>query len=433
MILALRYFIQKIRLLLIFMRLQHSIMTKSMLLVVAILLFQSLHGEGSGEIAKTPPMGWNSWNCFRANINESKIREMANAMVNSGMKEAGYQYVIIDDGWATKQRDSTGHIIADATKFPHGIKALADYIHSKGLKFGIYSSPGCYTCQKLMGSIGHEQMDANDYASWGVDYLKYDWCNFPSIEKEALKTPIPECRAAFELMGNCLKKTGRPIVYSVNDECDKGTNDGALPWVKRIANMHRTGDDIKNNWDRMLYCLDLTADLWEYAAPGYWNDPDMLEVGNDSKEALWNHISPLTMTLQEYKTHFIMWCMVAAPLIAGNDLRSMKPEIREILTNKALIAIDQDPLGKQGRRVRKKDELEVWMKELSGGSVAVALFNRSSNPVSMTVHWKELGIHGTRTVSDLWMHTKLGNYKNSFTAVQIKSHEARILLLSPLK
>ena len=407
-------------------------MFRIILLVVAIFIFQSLLGQGTDGIAKTPPMGWNSWNCFRSDINERKIMEMANEMVSSGMKEAGYQYLILDDGWATKQRDSAGHILADARKFPHGIKALAEYIHSKGLKFGIYSSPGCYTCQKLMGSIGHEQMDADDYASWGVDYLKYDWCNYPSIEKEALKTPIPECRAAFELMGICLKKTCRPIVYSVNDECDKGTNDGALPWVKSVANMHRTGDDIKNNWDRMLYCLDLTADLWEYAAPGYWNDPDMLEVGNDSKETLWNHISPVTMTLQEYRTHFIMWCMVAAPLIAGNDLRLMNPEIREILTNKALIAIDQDPLGKQGRRVRKKDELEVWMKELSGGSVAVALFNRSGHPVSMTIRWEELGISGARTVGDLWKQSKLGNHNKSFTAESVKSHEARMLLLSPL-
>ena len=407
-------------------------MFKSILFVAAIILFQSLYGKKPKGLASTPPMGWNSWNCFRADINEDKIKSMADAMVSSGMNEAGYQYLVIDDGWMTKKRDSLGHIVVNAQKFPHGIKAVADYVHGKGLKFGLYSSPGCYTCQKLMGSIGHEQMDADDYASWGVDYLKYDWCNFPSIEKEALKTPIPECRAAFELMGNCLRKTGRPIVYSVNDECDKGTNEGALPWVKSVANMHRTGDDIKNNWDRMLYCLDLTADLWEYAAPGYWNDPDMLEVGNEAKESLWNNIPPVTMTLQEYKSHFSMWCMVAAPLLAGNDLRSMKPEIREILTNKALIAIDQDPLGKQGRRIRKKNELEVWMKELSGGSMAVALFNRSGNPVRINVRWEELGISGARTVSDLWKHIKLGNHKKSFTAKGIKSHEARMLLLSPL-
>jgi len=406
-------------------------MFKSILLVASIFLVHSLRGEEPEEIAKTPPMGWNSWNCFRAGINEEKIKSMADAMVSSGMKEAGYRYIVIDDGWATKQRDSAGHVIADAAKFPHGIKAVADYVHSKGLKFGIYSSPGCYTCQKLMGSIGHEQLDADDYATWGVDYLKYDWCNYPSMEQEALKTPIPECRAAFELMGICLKKTGRPILYSVNDECDKGTNDGALPWVKSVANLHRTGDDIKNNWNRMLYCLDQTAELWEYAEPGYWNDPDMLEVGNESRESLWSNISPVTMNLLEYKSHFAMWCMVSAPLIAGNDLRSMRPEIREILTNRAMIAIDQDPLGKQGRRIRQKDGREVWVKELAGGRMAVALFNRSGTPVSMTVRWEELGIRGHRTVMDLWKNSKLGIRKGSVTVERVGSHEAKILLLVP--
>jgi len=400
-------------------------------LVILVTFFLTANGQESIQLAPTPPMGWNSWNCFRAAINEDKIKEMADAMVNSGMKDAGYQYIIIDDGWATKFRDSTGHILPDSKKFPNGIKAVADYVHSKGLKFGIYSSPGCFTCQKLMGSIGHEQMDADDYAAWGVDYLKYDWCNYPSKEPESLNTPIGDCRAAFELMGKCLKNTGRPIVYSVNDECNKGGNDGALPWVKTVANMHRTGDDIKNNWDRMLYCLDLTADLWEYAQPGYWNDPDMLEVGNETRESLWGKISTVTMTKTEYRSHFAMWCMVAAPLIAGNDLREMSAEIRDILTNKALIAIDQDPLGKQGRRIRKEGELEVWVKELAGDKVAVALFNRSGNLVDINVKWNEIGICGTRKVRDLWVGRDLGKFRKSYTSVKVKSHEARILLLSP--
>jgi alpha-galactosidase len=404
---------------------------KVWLSVSLLSIFILAKGQEALQLAPTPPMGWNSWNCFRAAINEDKIKAMADAMVSSGLKDAGYQYIIIDDGWATKSRDSAGHIIPDAKKFPHGIKAVADYVHSKGLKFGIYSSPGCFTCQKLMGSIGHEQMDANDYASWGVDYLKYDWCNFPSKEPESLNTPIGDCRVAFELMGKCLKNTGRPIVYSVNDECDKGGNEGALPWVKTIANMHRTGDDIKNNWERMLYCLDLTADLWEYAQPGYWNDPDMLEVGNDSRESLWGKISPVTMTVTEYRSHFAMWCMVAAPLIAGNDLRSMTPEIGNILTNKALIDVDQDPLGKQGRRIRKEGELEVWVKELAGDRVAVALFNRSGNPADINVKWNEIGICGTRKVSDLWAGRDLGKFRKSYTGVKVRSHEARILLISP--
>lgn len=406
-------------------------MYKLLLAVTILIIHLRLTAQQPNNLAMTPPMGWNSWNCFRANIDEDKIRAMADAMVSSGMKEAGYQYIVIDDGWMTKQRDSTGHIIVNPVKFPNGIKAVADYVHSRGLKFGIYSAPGCFTCQKLMGSFGHEQLDANDYAAWGVDYLKYDWCNYPSIEEEALKTPIADCRAAFERMGKCLKNTGRPILYSVNDECDKGTNDGSLPWIKTVANMHRTGDDIKNNWERMLYCLDLTADLWEFAEPGYWNDPDMLEVGNDTKESLWGKISPVTMNLQEYRSHFGMWCMVAAPLMAGNDLRGMKPEIIEILTNKALIAVDQDPLGKQGRRIRQQGELEVWMKELSGHRLAVALFNRSKDSANISVTWKELGIKGSRKVRDLWSNTELGTQQKAFTGENILSHEARILLLTP--
>jgi alpha-galactosidase len=181
----------------------------------------------------------------------------------------------------------------------------------------------------------------------------------------------------------------------------------------------------------MLYCLDLTADLWEYAQPGYWNDPDMLEVGNDSRESLWGKISPVTMTVTEYRSHFAMWCMVAAPLIAGNDLRSMTPEIGNILTNKALIDVDQDPLGKQGRRIRKEGELEVWVKELAGDRVAVALFNRSGNPADINVKWNEIGICGTRKVSDLWAGRDLGKFRKSYTGVKVRSHEARILLISP--
>lgn len=378
-------------------------------------------------------MGWNSWNCFRGDINEAKIKAMADALVSSGMKEAGYQYIIIDDGWASKQRDSEGHIIPDLEKFPNGIQAVADYVHSKGLKFGIYSSPGSFTCQKLMGSIGHEQTDANDYAAWGVDYLKYDWCNYPDKEPESLNTPIADCRAAFELMGKCLKNTGRPILYSVNDECEKGDQDRDIAWIKTVANMQRVSDDIKNNWTRMLYCLDLTADLWEHAGPGYWNDPDMLEVGNETKESLWGKISPVYMNLTEYKSHFGMWCMVAAPLIAGNDLRSMAPEIKSILTNKALIAVDQDPLGKQGKRIRQKGHLEVWVKELEGNRFAIALFNRGSIPADISVKWDEIGISGNKRVTDLWTNRDLGKFKKFYTGVKVKSHEARILLLSPVE
>ena len=219
-------------------------------------IFLQVSARKYEQLAPTPPMGWNSWNCFHTDISEEKIKAIADAMVSPGMKDAGYRYIVIDDGWMTKERDAEGHIIVDSTKFPHGIKAVADYVHSLGLKFGIYSAPGCFTCQKLMGSLGHEQTDANDYASWGVDFLKYDWCRFPRDWEAARKTSPDSCRKAFELMRKCLDNTGRPIVYSVHDKCNAEHNEkNALPWVRTIANMHRTSNDIKNNWDRMLYCL----------------------------------------------------------------------------------------------------------------------------------------------------------------------------------
>lgn len=408
-------------------------MIKLYSLLLILFILNKGYCQVKSPVAEKPPMGWNSWNCFRADISDARIRSVADVMVESGMRDAGYQYLVIDDGWMSHKRDSAGHIIPDQTKFPNGIKPVADYVHSKGLKFGLYSSPGCFTCQKLMGSLGYEQVDANDYAAWGVDYLKYDWCNYPGTEEQAIKTTIADCRSAFELMGNCLKNTGRPIVYSVNDECDNGDNKGALPWVKSVANMHRTGDDIKNNWERMLYCLDLTADLWEYAGPGYWNDPDMLEVGNESRESLWDSISPVKMTLPEYKTHFSMWCMVAAPLIAGNDLRTMPQEIKSILTNRALIAIDQDPKGKQGRRISRQDHLEIWVKELSGNRLAVALLNRGTGNASMTVTWEKLGIRGNHQVTDAWLEKESGTYNNAYTCDNILGHEAKILIIAPLK
>jgi alpha-galactosidase len=374
-------------------------------------------------------MGWNSWNSFRNDINESKIKAIADAMVKTGMKDAGYEYIILDDGWQSTERDNEGHIIVDKGKFPNGIKSVADYVHSHGLKFGIYSAPGCFTCQQLMGSIGHEQIDANDYASWGVDYLKYDWCNYPKTAVEAKQTSQDSCRAAFELMRNCLKNTGRPIVFSINDDCGKTVKENSLPWAKTVANLHRTGEDIKDNWDRMLFCLESTADLWQYAGPGYWNDPDMLEVGNTSIERVWGNISKVKMNLIEYRTHFSLWCIVAAPLIAGNDIGSMTPEIKEILTNREVIAVDQDSLGKQGERIRKEVDWEIWNKEMSGNRNAVVLLNRSNSPSEINVEWKEIGLKGKFKVRDLWKHKDLGRFKDSFTGKKIPGHGCMVLLI----
>lgn len=399
-----------------------------------------LHGPASGAIpeviAPTPPMGWNSWNCFRSNVSAEKIEAIADAMVKTGMRDAGYQYVVIDDGWMTNRRDNEGHIIVDSTKFPDGIKPVADYVHALGLKFGIYSSPGRYTCQKLMGSLGHEQTDADDYAAWGVDFLKYDQCSFKQSDNESPKTFQQRCQAAYELMGECLKRTGRSIVYSTHDKCMVSASgvaslNGDLPWIKGVSNMHRTSDDIKDNWDRMLYCLETTSMLSEYAGHGYWNDPDMLEVGNTTNEKLWGKISSRKMDLNEYRTHFSMWCMVAAPLIAGNDLRSMAPEIIKILTNREVIALDQDPLGMQGQRIVVDDggSKEVWVKKLSDNRMAVALLNKGDKPAVIQFTWKELGIKGERKLRDLWKHKNLGEFENTFKSGEIPGHGALVVLM----
>jgi alpha-galactosidase len=400
-------------------------------IMLTALILSFWHGISVAQdsIALTPPMGWASWNCFSSDISEEKIRAVADAMVTSGMKDAGYEYVNIDDGWATESRDADGHIIVDSVKFPNGIKALADYIHSLGLKFGIYSAPGCMTCAGNMGSLGYEQIDANDYASWGVDFLKYDWCEYPSNDR-VKETSEEECRNAFELMRDCLEKTGRPILYSIHERCRDLTEASDVNWAKSVANMCRTSNDIKNDWNRMLWCLESTADLWEHAGPGYWNDPDMLEVGNENKEFLWGELKKcVKMNFTEYRTHFSMWCVVAAPLLAGNDLCTMTPEITEILTNKEVIAINQDPPGRQGRRIRDDGELEVWAKELSGNRFAIALLNRSTQPADIQIDWQEIGMEGKLKVRDLWKHKNLGKFKDSFIGKNIASHEAMVLLI----
>ncbi len=321
--------------------------------VVAVLIVPSLLSAQDKGLASTPPMGWNSWNKFGCNVGEDMIRQMADGMVKSGMKDAGYQFVVIDDCWQV-ERDKSGNIVADAKRFPAGIKALADYVHSLGLKFGIYSDAGSLTCAKRPASLGHEYQDALQYAAWGVDYLKYDWCN----------TTTQDAQAAYALIRNALNATGRPIVLSI---CEWGT---AKPWLwgeKVGGNLWRTTGDISDMWQGkdkhhlgVVDILDLQDGLQSYAGPGHWNDPDMLEVGNGG------------MTTDEYRAHFSLWALLAAPLLAGNDLRDMKPEIHDILTNKEVIAVNQDPMGRQGRRVRKDGNLEVWAKQMQDGSRRLA-------------------------------------------------------------
>src|ERR1043166_1014350 len=322
-------------------------------------------------LARTPPMGWNSWNKFACDVNEQLIREMADAMVTSGMRDAGYVYLVIDDCWQI-DRDAQGNILPDPQRFPSGMKALADYVHSSGLKFGLYSDAGTLTCQKRPGSRGYEFQDARQYAAWGVDYLKYDWCS----------TSTQNAAASYAIMRDALLKAGRPIVFSI---CEWGT---AKRWLRArdVGNLWRTTSDIQDCWDcrrdwggmGFVHILDLQDGLEAYAGPGHWNDPDMLEVGNGG------------MTANEYRAHFSLWAILAAPLIAGNDLRNMAPEIKEILTNREVIAVNQDALGRQASRVWKVGDLEIWAKPLKDGGRAVLLLNRGAGEAEISVPWTVL-------------------------------------------
>jgi len=383
------------------------------LLMLGLLMSPSLLAAQDQGLASTPPMGWNSWNKFGCNVSEDLIRQMADAMVKSGMKDAGYQYIVIDDCWQV-ERDRDGNIVPDPKHFTSGIKALADYVHSRGLKFGIYSDAGSMTCAKRPGSLGHEYQDALQYAAWGVDYLKYDWCN----------TTTQDAKAAYALIRNALNASGRPIVLSM---CEWGT---AKPWLwgKSIGgNLWRTSGDISDMWQSkdkdhlgMLDILDLQVGLESYAGPGHWNDPDMLEVGNGG------------MTTDEYRAHFSLWSLLAAPLLAGNDLRDMKPEIHDILTNKEVIAVNQDPLGSEGRRVRKDGGLEVWAKQMQDGSRSVVLLNRDTSEKEITVSWEDIGYPGhlSASVRDLWRAKDLGQYKEKFSA-RVAPHSVVMVKVAP--
>jgi len=362
-------------------------------------------------------MGWNSWNTFQCSINETLIRGVADTFVSSGMAAAGYQYVNLDDCWMNG-RDATGKLQWDATKFPAGIPALAAYVHGKGLKLGIYESANTATCVGLyggintaiaVGSLNHEAQDAQTFASWGVDFLKYDLC--------------AGSRASLTTMGNAVRATGRPIAFSINP--GNGTNDLQPPTAAgwnygTVANMWRIGFDINASWTSVLSLIDIDAPLARFASPGHWNDPDMLEVGKG-------------LTADEDRSHFSMWAMLAAPLIAGNDIRSMSAGTQAILTNAEVIAVDQDPLGMQGQIVATPGtNLQVWARPLAGTNTrAVALFNRGTAPASITVQWTNIGLPaGNATVRDLWQHADLGTSNNSYTAAAVPAHGVAMLKIT---
>src|SRR6201993_2273812 len=364
-------------------------------------------------IAATPPMGWNSWNHFHRTIDDKTVRAQADAMVSTGMKDAGYIYVNIDDTWEAG-RDTQGNIQTNS-KSPD-MKALADYVHSKGLKLGIYSSPGAKTCAGYEGSLGHEEQDAATYAAWGMDYLKYDLCGLRVQLKAA---PSPEAAHkimvdAYIKMRDALRKTGRPIIYSL---CQYG-NDAVWRWGTDVGgNLWRTTGDITDKYDRMTEIGFGQAGLARYAGPGHWNDPDMLEVGNGG------------MNQDEYRQHMSLWVILAAPLLAGNDLSKMSPETLAILTNKDVIAVDQDKLGKQGDRVWAEGPKEIWAKPLSGGAKAVALFNRAPDPKSITLKLGEVGFGANAKLRDLWTGKDVTATNGSYT-VLIPKHGVVLLRVS---
>ncbi len=364
-------------------------------------------------------MGWNSWNKYQCDVSEELILKMADAMEASGMKDAGYEYIVIDDCWQVS-RDENGEIIADPERFPHGMKYVADYVHSKGLKFGIYSCAGTLTCQKRPGGFGHEYQDARTYAGYGVDYLKYDWCN----------SSTQDAKSSYANMRDALYTAGRPIVFSI---CEWGSNK-PWEWAGEVGHLWRTTGDIGDNWNSMINIFNQQKDLSRYAGPGHWNDPDMLEVGNGG------------MTTEEYKTHFSLWCMLAAPLMAGNDLQNMSAETKTILLNKEVIALDQDTLGRQATCYRDNGDYQIWVKPLVNNEKAVCLLNKSDEKKSVLVDFALLaqirsffrganggGRPGSMTplaidnyrVRDLWEHKDL-TFKETSVYIELAPHSAKL-------
>lgn len=379
-----------------------STLLAAFLLLTAVWFAPSFCAEAASSLAETPPMGWNSWNKFGCNVSDKLIREIADAMASNGMKEAGYQYVNIDDCWQVS-RDAQGTIVADPERFPSGIKGLADYVHGKGLKLGIYTDAGTGTCEKRPGSLNHEVQDAKTYASWGIDYVKIDWCNAEGLDPEV----------QYAKFRDALAQSGRPIVFSI---CNWGVKT-PWRWGPKTGNLWRTTGDISDRYESMSLIGFGQNGLEKFAGPGHWNDPDMLEIGN-------GHMKP-----DEYRTHMALWALLAAPLLAGNDLRNMSAETKELLTNSEIIAVDQDPQGIQGHRFWQEGPLEIWARPLADGSQAVGLFNRSESPTKMTLEFKTIDAPASRKLRDLLDHKDLGTFENSYSA-EVPTHGVALLKVS---
>jgi len=387
---------------------------KRLAVLLIVCMPVSLWAQKFVGLALTPPMGWNTWNTFGGNISEDLIKGTATAMVNSGMLEAGYKCIVLDDVWMTKERDAQGNLVPDPNKFPSGMKALGDYLHNMGFKFGIYNCAGTKTCAGYPGGRGHEYQDARLYASWSVDYIKYDWCN----------TGTANAPETYKTMRDALYAAGRPIVFSL---CEWGNNK-PWEWAKDVGHLWRTTGDIADCWDckrqwstGFKLILDKQVGLEKYAGPDHWNDPDMMEVGNKG------------LTLAESRAHFSLWCILAAPLMAGNDVRIMTDEIRDILTDSEVIALDQDLLGKQGYRFAKEGNKEVWVKELSDGAWGVCVLNGGKETTEITVNWKDLSfLKGDYRVRDLWKKKDIGTTNENFIGT-VDSHDVVLFKLSPVK
>lgn len=387
-------------------------------------LFQKTCALDNG-LCLTPPLGWNSWNCFGSNIDETKIKGVADAMVSSGLRDAGYIYLNLDDNWMAQSRDANGNLRGDPTRFPKGMKELGDYIHSKGLKFGIYGDRGSVTCffrdnfknlNTQSGSKGREVQDAKTFASWGVDYLKYDNCEV------GYAAPSATMQKDYETMRDALANSGRDIVFSI---CAWEFRD----WMPEVGNLWRTTTDILNHWKKeggdwswgILDIVDLNEPLARYAKPGAWNDPDMLQVGNFGGNRSPNE--------NEYRSHMSLWCIMAAPIIMGNDIRNMNQATKDILLNKEVIAVNQDSAGIQGTKIKSQSGLDVWCKPLGskdGDTKAVALFNRNDNTRDITVNFSDIGLSGEVHVRDLWKKEDKGLFDGSFT-MPVEAHNTAML------
>ncbi|PTX18049.1 alpha-galactosidase [Pontibacter mucosus] len=385
------------------------------------------NSSDSKRLAPTPPMGWMTWNFFADNINEKDIREMADAMVASGMVEAGYNYIFIDDGWQGG-RDNRNNIIADPKKFPSGIKALAEYVHSKGMKLGIYSDAAQLTCAGYTGSLGFEEQDAKTFASWDIDYLKYDYCFAPKDSATAVER--------YTKMSQALRKSGRDIVFGI---CEWGQR---KPWhwaAEAGGQLWRTTYDVRDKWKNLscdenaegiIDILDINAELHEYAGPGRWNDADMLVVGLYGKPGPSGDMGGVGMNDTEYQSQMSLWSIMASPLIATNDIRNMNEATKRILLNKEVIAVNQDALGKQAERKVHDGTWDVFVKPLQNGEVAVAILNRGDAAKSYSIDWAKLGLKGKYEVRDLWAHKTVGKGKGWKGRVQ--SHETKLFRLKKI-